>query len=132
MTAMGKERAIEARGSGGDGCGREGRKRGESMIHGVVRAPRGSSVTRAPRPLRDLGGDWGVMSGRVREEGRKPIGEKKTGAGAWYRGSTGMRDDFSLPSSPVKHLVVGPKVGVCEVGMGASFGEDYFNCHGSL
>jgi len=27
---------------------------------------------------------------------------------------------------------VGLKVGVCEMGMGANLGEEYFNCHGSL
>jgi len=25
-----------------------------------------------------------------------------------------------------------PKIRVCEVGMGAKFGEECFNCHGSL
>ena len=44
------------------------------------------------------------------------------------------RDEIRLPSSPVKLLAlhVGPKVGVCEVGIEANFGEDCFNCHGSL
>ena len=37
----------------------------------------------------------------------------------------GGRDDFSLPSSPVKHLMLlgGPKSEVCEMGMGASLSE---------
>jgi len=59
---------------------------------------------------------------------------KKIGGGR-ARGddSTGGGTVFGLPS-PVRHLVLlgRPKIRVCEVGMGAKFGEECFNCHGSL
>jgi len=41
---------------------------------------------------------------------------------------------FSACHPPVKYLMLpgGSKNRVCEVNMGAKFGEEYFNCHGSL
>ena len=75
------------------------------------------------------------MGGPVQRKGKHRRSEKKflrSGAQRLIEraGTTKIR----LPSSPVKLLAlhVGPKVGICEVGMGANFGEDYFNCHESL
>jgi hypothetical protein len=63
-----------------------------------------------------------------------PVVKKKRRRGARHRDSTGMRNDFGRPSSPVKlfTLYIGLKKMICDVGMGTKFGEKYFNCHGSL
>ena len=53
------------------------------------------------------------MSGRVRGEGREPIGEKNLAEGGAVSRLTGMRDDFGLPSwlSDIWYLHMDPKVG---------------------
>ena len=75
-----------------------------------------------------------MMSGRVREEGRKPIGEKKPAQGNGIAAPRGCAT--TLVCNPLLSNIwcfqVGPKVEVCEVGMGTNFGEDCFNCHRSL
>ena len=75
------------------------------------------------------------MGGRVQRKGKHWHGENfflRSGAQRLIEraGTTKIR----LPSSPIKLLAlhVGPKVGVCEVGMWANFGEDCFNFHRSL
>ena len=55
--------------------------------------------------------------------------KKNRRSGARDRDSTGMRDDFSPLFSLIKYLVLPDrsKSEVCEVDMGASFGEKCFN-----
>ena len=57
--------------------------------------------------------------------GREACGEKKITEWGRALANKGGRDDFSLPSSPIKYLVLPdePKSEVCEMGMGASLSE---------
>ena len=66
--------------------------------------------------------------------GREACGEKKITEWGRALANKGGRDDFSLPSSPIKYLVLPdePKSEVCEVGMSASFDEKCFNFYESL
>jgi len=62
--------------------------------------------------------------------GRQPRGAKRNdGGGARDREQREGAFQSAWFFSNFWTLHAGLKVGVCEVGIGASFGEEYFNCH---
>ena len=63
-----------------------------------------------------------------------PAVKKKIDGGGRGIANNGRGRRFRPARFPVKlfQLTCGPQRGVCEVGMCTKFGEECFNCHGSL